>query len=101
MTKLFAEAIKSTGAPAIAETGTFAASIQPESQGPENNAAGFAQKSRFKLYAVLCEASEALVPGAGISSAGRRYVVESIETYTYQGKGLFRKGTLLAVEGAE
>jgi hypothetical protein len=99
--KLFAEAIKSTGALALTEHGAFAASIQPESQSPQNIAAGFAQKSRFKLYAVLCEASEALAPGAEISSAERRYIVESIETYTYQGKGLFRKGTLLAVEGDE
>jgi hypothetical protein len=98
VTKLFAEAIKSTGALVLTEKGAFAASIQPKSQNPENNPAGFAQKARFKLYAVLCEASEALEPGAEISSAGRRYFVESIETYAYQGKGLFRKGALLSVE---
>jgi hypothetical protein len=98
VTKLFTEAIKSTGALVLTEKGAFAASIQPESQSPENNPAGFAQKSRFKFYAVLCEASGALEPGAEISSAGRRYILESIETYSYQGKGLFRKGTLLAVE---
>jgi hypothetical protein len=101
MTKLFAEAIKSTGALALTERGAFAASIQPESQSPGNTPAGFAQRARFKLYAVLCEASEALGPGEEISSAGRRYVVESIETYAYQGKGLFRKGALLAAEEAE
>jgi hypothetical protein len=101
MKKLFAQAIESTGALALSEYGAFAASIQPESQTPENSPAGFAQKARFKLYAVLCEASERLEPGAGISSAGRRYVLESIETYAYQGKGLFRKGTLLAVEEGE
>ncbi len=100
MTKLFAEAIRSTGALALTEHGAFAASIQPESQSPENSAAGFAQKSRFRLYAVLCEASESLEAGAEVSCAGRRYIVEAIETYAYQGKGLFRKGTLLACEGA-
>jgi hypothetical protein len=98
---LFAEAINATGAAAITKNGVFAASIQPESQSPENSAAGFAQKARFRLYAVLCAASEALEPGAELASAGRRYVVESIETYTFQGKGIFRKGTLLAVEEGE
>jgi hypothetical protein len=96
--RLFTEAINVTGALALTENGVFAASIQPESQSPENSAAGFAQKARFKLYAVICEASEALEPGDELSCAGRRYLVESIETYTFQGKGIFRSGKLLAVE---
>jgi hypothetical protein len=52
------------------------------------------ESGKLKFYAVLNGASEALVTGSKFAENGKTYIVEAVETYSYQGKGLFRKGVL-------
>ncbi len=102
MTALFSASIKAAGATAMnRDGGEFAASIQPlDVSGDGHGSTGRGQTARFSLYADLCSASEALEAGGEITCAGKSYVVESIETFTYRGAGVFRKGRLRQTEEA-
>ncbi len=102
MTALFTAAIKAAGATAINKHGGgFAASVQPfDVSGDGHGSTGRGHAARFRLYAELCKASESLETDGELICGGRRYVVESIETYTYRGAGVFRKGLIRLTEEA-